>query len=136
MNLTIRTGTPRDAEQLGTICFDAFAAITTHHGFPQLLPSPEAVQENFAGRISHPGFYVMVAERDGRLLGSVVIDERSLIAGVGPLTVDPAVQNHTVGRRLMQAVLERENGRGCPGVHLCQDAYHNRALGLYVKLGF
>jgi len=136
MNLIIRPGTPKDAERCGTICFEAFAAITSRHGFPQLLPSPEAAQENFASHLSHPGYHVLVAEQDGRLLGSVVIDERSLIAGVGPLTVDPAVQDIAIGRRLMQAVLERESKRRCPGLRLCQDAYHNRSLALYAKLGF
>jgi predicted N-acetyltransferase YhbS len=136
LNPTVRTGTLEDAKRCGTICFDAFAAITSYHHFPQMLLSPEATQENFAERLSHPGFHVIVAEQDGRLLGSVVIDERSLIAGVGPLTVDPAIQNLTIGHRLMQAVLERENERRCPGVRLCQDAYHNRTLALYAKLGF
>ena len=131
MNLIIRPGTPKDAERCGTICFEAFAAITSHHGFPQLLLSPEAAQETFAEHLAHPGYHVLVAEQAGRMLGSVVIDERSLIAGVGPLTVDPAVQNHTIGRRLMQAVLDREDERRCPGVRLCQDAYHNRSLALY-----
>lgn len=136
MNLIIRPGTPKDAERCGTICFEAFAAITSHHGFPQLLLSPEAAQENFAAHLSHPGYHVLVAEQDGRLLGSVVIDERSLIAGVGPLTVDPAVQDIAIGRRLMQAVVERESKRRCFGMRLCQDAYHNRSLALYAKLGF
>ncbi len=136
MNMIIRPGTPKDAERCGTICFEAFAAITSHHGFPQLLPSPEAAQENFAAHLFQPGYHVLVVEQDGRLRGSVVIDERSLIAGVGPLTVDPTVQNHSIGHRLMQAVLARENERCCPGMRLCQDAYHNRSLALYAKLGF
>ena len=136
MNLIIRPGIPKDAERCGTICFEAFATITSRHGFPQLLLSPESAQENFAVLLSHPGYHVLVAEQDGQLLGSVVIDERSLVAGVGPLTVDPAVQDIAIGRRLMQAVLERENERCCPGMRLCQDAYHNRALALYAKLGF
>lgn len=136
MNLNIRRGAPQDAERLGTICFEAFAAITTRHGFPQLLLSPEAAQETFAEHLSHPGYHVLVAEQAGRLLGSVVIDERSLTAGVGPLTVDPEVQDSAIGRRLLQAVFERENERHCPGLRLCQDAYHNRSLALYAKLGF
>jgi len=135
-NLIIRSGTPKDAEGCGTICFKAFAAISSQHGFPQLLLSSEAAQETFAEHLAHPGYHVLVAEQAERLLGSVVIDERSLIAGVGPVTVDPAVQNHTIGHRLLQAVLARENERRCPGLRLCQDAYHNRSLALYAKLGF
>ena len=35
---------------------------------------------------SHPGFYGVVAESDGRIIGSNCLDERSPIAGVRPIT--------------------------------------------------
>ena len=35
--------------------------------------------------------------------------------GVGPITVDPASQNQTVGRRLMSAVLDRASERNVAG---------------------
>jgi ribosomal protein S18 acetylase RimI-like enzyme len=55
--------------------------------------------------IEHPGFYGVVAEQDGRISGSNFIDLRSIIAGIEPITVDPATQDRGVGRRLMQAVM-------------------------------
>jgi hypothetical protein len=39
-------------------------------------------------------------------LGSNVLDKRSIIAGVGPITIDPGTQNLGIGRKLMQAVME------------------------------
>jgi hypothetical protein len=39
---------------------------------------------------SHPGFYCVVAESEGRIVGSNCLDERSAIAGVGPITVEPS----------------------------------------------
>jgi hypothetical protein len=59
-----------------------------------------------------------------------------VIAGVGPITVDPAAQNARVGRRLMHAVMERANKRGAAGVRLVQAAFHSRSLSLYEGLGF
>jgi len=56
---------------------------------------------------SHPGFYCVVAESGGEIVGSNCLDERSSIAGVGPITIDPAVQNKGIGRALMEAVLKR-----------------------------
>ena len=84
----------------------------------------------------HPGFYCVVAESRGRILGSNCLDERSAIAGVGPITIDPVVQNKGVGRALMEAVLARSTERGCQGTRLLQAAFHNRSLSLYTKLGF
>ena len=85
---------------------------------------------------SHPGFYCVVAESGGQILGSNCLDERSAIAGVGPVTIDPEVQNKGVGRVLMEAVLTRSAERGCQGTRLLQAAFHNRSLSLYTKLGF
>jgi predicted N-acetyltransferase YhbS len=85
---------------------------------------------------SHPGFYCVVAESGGRILGSNCLDERSEIAGVGPITIDPAIQNKGVGRALMEAVLARSTERSSRGTRLLQAAFHNRSLSLYTKLGF
>jgi hypothetical protein len=85
---------------------------------------------------SSPGLYAVVAESGGRILGSNVLDERSVICGVGPITIDPAAQNLGVGRKLMQAVIDRANERGAAGIRLVQAAFHNRSLSLYASLGF
>jgi hypothetical protein len=97
MNLTVRLGTPDDADRCGTISYEAFKAIAEHHRFPPDSPSPQMAVANFARRLAHPGYYIVVAELDGRIVGSNVLDERSTIAGVGPTTVDPTVQNRMIG---------------------------------------
>jgi hypothetical protein len=78
----------------------------------------------------------VVAEVDGRVVGSNVLDERSAIRGVGPITIDPSAQNLGVGRKLMQAAMDRSSERGAAGVRLVQAAFHNRSLSLYASLGF
>ena len=47
--------------------------------------------------LEHPGFYAVVAERDGTVIGSNFLDERSTIVGIDPISVDPAMQNQGVG---------------------------------------
>ena len=69
-------------------------------------------------------------------MGGSFLDERSTIAGIGPVSVDPPVMNGTIGRQLMQAVMDRATERRAPGVHLLQIAWHYRSLVLYTKLGF
>jgi hypothetical protein len=86
--------------------------------------------------IAHPGFYGVVAEDDGRIVGSNFLDERSMIFGLGPITVDPDAQDRRIGLALMNAVLERSAHQRAPGVRLLQSAYHNRSMSLYAKLGF
>jgi predicted N-acetyltransferase YhbS len=134
--VTLRSGNPEDAEACGQICHDAFAVIAARHGFPKDFPSPEAAAGMMSGLLAHPGFYTVVAERRGKVVGSNFLDERSAIAGIGPITVDPAAQDSSIGRQLMEAVLARTRERQAAGVRLLQDVFHNRSFALYTKLGF
>src|SRR5919108_4989675 len=126
MDVTLRPGRPEDANPCGAICYEAFKAIASQHNFPPDFPSREVAVDLLRLWLSHPGFYAVVAEADGRIVGSNFLDERATIAGLGPITVDPTVQNSGIGRRLMEALLERAAQRHVPGVRLVQAAYHHR----------
>jgi predicted N-acetyltransferase YhbS len=132
----LRPGTPEDAGPCGVICFEAFKSIASEHNFPWDFPSAEVATGVMKTLLGHARFYSVVAECDGKVVGSNFLDERGPIAGIGPITVDPASQNQSIGRRLMRDVVERCERRGAPGVRLLQSAYHNRSLCLYTKLGF
>jgi GNAT superfamily N-acetyltransferase len=136
MSITLRPAQPADAEPCGRICYEAFKTIATQHNFPPDFPTPDLAVGVLATLLATPRIYGVVAERDGRIVGSNFADERTAISGIGPITVDPAAQNATVGRRLMEHMLERATHLCLPGVRLVQAAYHNRSLCLYTKLGF
>ena len=136
----MRRARPEDASACGAICFHAFDTINQAHGFPCDLPSVEFAIHLLSTLFSDPHFYCVVAEAAGRIAGSNCLDERSIIAGVGPITIDPAMQNRRIGRALMQAVMDRagvpSGPRGAAGIRLVQAAFHNRSLSLYAALGF
>jgi predicted N-acetyltransferase YhbS len=136
MDIKLRPGTPADADICGTICYDAFKTISEAHGFAPDFPAPEVAIDVLRRMLANPKFYSVVAEIDGRIVGSNFLDERNRIAGVGPVTVDPAVQNRAIGRSLMDAVHERASERNFPGVRLIQAGFHTRSLSLYAKLGY
>jgi GNAT superfamily N-acetyltransferase len=135
-DLRLRAGRPEDAERLGSICYGAFEAIAEGHNFPPDFPSPEMAGGLIGSLLAREDVYSVVAEADGRVVGSNFLWENMAIAGVGPVTIDPAAQNVAVGRRLMEDVLRRAKERNIAGVRLVQAAYHNRSLSLYAKLGF
>jgi predicted N-acetyltransferase YhbS len=134
--VVVRVARPEDAPAGGQICYNAFSTINATHGFPCDFPGLEATTGLLSTLFASPGFYCVVAESDGRIIGSNCLDERSIIRGVGPITIDPAAQNLGVGRKLMQAVMDRAKERGAPGIRLVQAAFHNRSLSLYTSLGF
>jgi GNAT superfamily N-acetyltransferase len=134
--LVIRRATPADAEVCGRICFEAFSTLAQKHNFLPDFPAPEIPVHVLSTMFSHPSFFCVVAEQDGKIIGSNCLDERTPIAGVGPITIDPGAQNRSAGRQLMQAVMTRAAEKTFAGVRLVQAAYHNRSLSLYAKLGF
>src|SRR5439155_12561788 len=100
------------------------------------FPSVAVATDVASMLIAHSGFYGLVAETDGLIVGSNFMDRRSPIGGIGPISVDPAAQNRRVGRTLMQAMLDYATARDHAGIRLVQTAYHNRSLSLYTRLGF
>ena len=132
--ITLRSPEPDDTRELARICFEAFGGIHDHHRFTRDFPAVEFAEQLIGNFISHPAIWGVLAERDGRILGSNFLDERDPIRGLGPITVDPEGQNTGAGRRLMAAAIKR--GEDAPGIRLLQDAFHMRSLCLYQSLGF
>jgi predicted N-acetyltransferase YhbS len=135
-NIVIRLATPDDASACGRICFEAFNTLATKHNFPPDFPTAEVPEQVLSMMFSSPSFFCLVAEQNGKIVGSNCMYEGNAIAGVGPITIDPALQNKSVGRQLMQAVMVRAAEQKFAGVRLVQAGYHTRSLSLYAKLGF
>jgi GNAT superfamily N-acetyltransferase len=135
-SVTLRGGRAEDAVACGSICYEAFKHIAEQHGFPPDLPSCDVGIGIAMMALSHPGVYSVIAEADGKVVGSNFLWEADTISGVGPVSVDPSQQNASVGRQLMAAVLERAEANGSAGVRLVQSGYHCRSLSLYAKMGF
>jgi len=139
--LRLRPGVIDDAKEVGKIIFEAFSGIADKHGFPRDFPTVDNGINAASLFQSNPRFYSVVAEDtevgNNKVIGSNFLDERSsIVAGVGPLTVDPKSQNKGVGRQLMSNVMERATSKNYPAIRLLQASYHNRSLSLYASLGF
>ncbi|MDQ6811620.1 MAG: GNAT family N-acetyltransferase [Actinomycetota bacterium] len=132
--VTLREVKPEDAKECARICFEAFGGIDDHHRFPRSFPSLEFAEGLMQAFVGSPLTWGVVAERDGRIVGSNFLHEGDPIGGVGPISVDPDHQSGGVGRKLMEAVIER--GKGAPGTRLLQDSYNMLSLSLYASLGF
>jgi len=133
----LRAGRPDDALPCGTILYQGLRVIAEQHGFVPDFPSAEFAAGMLTEILADPAVYSVVAEaEDGRIIGSNCLWEGDTIAGVGPTSVDPNAQNRSVGRRLMEHVLQRAQEKRCAGVRLVQAAHNTCSLALYTKLGF
>jgi GNAT superfamily N-acetyltransferase len=133
---SLRNIVPADATTAGRICYTAFKTIAERHNFAPDFPDSETAIGLMHHLISRDDVHGLVAEAAGRVVGSNFLWEDGEVAGIGPITIDPAAQDAGFGRRLMQAVIERAHSRGIQRVRLVQAAYHNRTMSLYTKLGF
>jgi predicted N-acetyltransferase YhbS len=130
----IREARPEDAETAGRICFEAFGRFNQTRGFANDFPSAEAAVGLVSSLIADPKVFGVVATRGGRIVGSNFLTEGDPVRGVGPITVDPDHQDGGIGRKLMQAVIER--GRDALGIRLVQGAFNTKTMALYTALGF
>jgi predicted N-acetyltransferase YhbS len=141
----LRPGRIEDADKVGKIIFEAFSAVANKHSFPPDFSSVDVARGLASSLLANPRFYSIVAEDNtsnggedkDSIVGSNFLDERSnIVAGVGPLTIDPKYQNKGTGRQLMINVLERAKNKNFPAIRLLQASYHSRSLALYATLGF
>lgn len=134
MVVKIRPAVAADAAKCGRIVYAAFKGIAEGHGFQPDFPSIAAATGLVEAFIAHPQIFAVVAERDGRIVGSNFMREIDPIRAIGPISVDPAAQGGGIGRKLMQAMLDR--ARDAAGVRLVQDGFNIVSLSLYAALGF
>jgi predicted N-acetyltransferase YhbS len=134
MVANIRTAVASDANECGRIIYEAFKGINEAHGFSPDFPSAEAATGLADALIADPSIFAVIAEVDGKVVGSNFLMEGDPIRAVGPITVDPAAQGGGIGRQLMQAALER--GKDAIGVRLVQDVFNTASISLYASLGF
>jgi predicted N-acetyltransferase YhbS len=134
--LTIRPARKDDAEVLGRICYAAFSGVANAHNFPPDFPNVDIAIGLMKMMIGSSGTFGVVAEADGEIIGSNFMTDDEAVFGIGPITIDPKVQNAGAGAALMRAVLAHAEEKRAAGVRLVQAGYHMRSLSLYAKLGF
>lgn len=134
MSIKIRRMKQEDLEACGRICYEAFKTLAERHNFRPDFPTAGFAIEFAQSLYGSPHVYGVVAESDGRVIGSNYLWEYDSIRAVGPITVDTSAQAKGAGRRLMEAVIER--GRGSEGIRLVQDSFNMASLSLYTSLGF
>jgi len=136
MQVSLRPATAADAPVCGRICYEAFSAIAKARRFPVDWHSEEVAVNVIIARLAHRLSYGVVAEVDGRIVGSAFMKEHRPVGSIGPVTVAPRLQGSGIGRLMMEHLLDRTRALGLAGMRLVQAAYNTHSMALYTKLGF
>jgi predicted N-acetyltransferase YhbS len=135
-NVELRPAEADDIPASATAMYEAFRDIAERHNFTPDFPSAEVAGGLLNALLGVPDVDAFVAEQDGKIAGSIFVSRRSPVGGISIVTVDPDVQNNTIGRRLMLHGMDCLDRQGHTRQQLIQAGYHSRSLCLYAKLGF
>ena len=145
--VSLRPARPADLEPLGRL---GALLVAEHHEFdPErfIAPRPDLARrygEFLVSQTTKPDMFVLVAERDGALVGYAYagVEGNDYMALRGPagalydLVVDPLHRRQRVGTRLMEAALAELARRGAPRVVLFTADKNHGAQAMFAKTGF
>src|SRR5258705_913727 len=143
----IRPATSADVRAIGRL---GAMLVRTHHDFDprRFIAATPRTEDGYASflatQLREPSVIVLVAERDGELLGYAYagIEGTDYMALRGPagvlydIVVDPAQRGRGVGRLLLDATLAALTARGAPRVVLSTAERNEPAQRLFARAGF
>jgi len=144
---TIRPAKPADLPTVGRL---GAHLVRTHHEFDPrrflaATPHTEHAYASFlAGQMEEPNIVILVAERDGAVLGYTYagVEGNDYMALRGPagvlydIVVDPAERGQGVGRMLLDATLAALRARGAARTVLSTAERNEPAQRLFARAGF
>jgi ribosomal protein S18 acetylase RimI-like enzyme len=87
-------------------------------------------------RLSSPTSWTVLAERDGRAVGTLRASLHDDVGAVHGFAVDPPLQGKGIGRDVLRRTCHDLREQGAERVELEVDVANENALGLYTSLGF
>jgi ribosomal protein S18 acetylase RimI-like enzyme len=146
-DIVVRPAAPADLAALGRL---GAHLVRLHHELDaaRFIAAPPRTEELYASflarELERPDVVVLVAERDGAVLGYTyaAVEGPDYMALRGPagvlhdIVVDPARRGHGVGRLLLDATLAALAARGAPRVVLMTATRNAAAQRLFDRAGF
>ena len=136
MALELVPATAEEIPTLSRICHEAFSALHDRCGLERDIPDIAVGEMIITPVVKRPDYTGVMAVLDGQIVGSNFLLHADEVAGVGPITVDPAVHSRGIGRALMQWAIDEARRRSIRQTRLFQEAINTTSLSLYTSLGF
>jgi GNAT superfamily N-acetyltransferase len=127
--LTVRLAVRTDVGRLRQIAMSAFSAY-----MPRIGRQPAPVTADYAGAVQRGEAWV--AERDGDVIGLLVLVAQRDHLLLDIIAVDPAGQAQGVGARLLALAEEQATLLGLPEIRLCTNVAMTENLRYYPRNGY
>lgn len=147
MQTTLRPATPDDATTISALAIQVYLDTYAEEGIrPDVAREAlrECAAEAFDARLREPQRRIVLAERDGALLGFAELSLAEQAAPAGGvagaelirLYIQPAAQRTGLGRRLIRAAEALVAEAGLPALWLTAWDGNHRALAFYAREGY
>jgi GNAT superfamily N-acetyltransferase len=130
--LLFRSFVPADQAAVRTLVLNGLG---DHFGTIDETMNPDL--DDIAGHYLAPGHRVLVAEREGKIVGSGILIEES--PGIGRLvrmSVDKRLRGQGIGKRLVRRLIAEARERGYTRLLVETNDDWSDAIGLYLSCGF
>ncbi|MCJ7604444.1 MAG: GNAT family N-acetyltransferase, partial [Dehalococcoidales bacterium] len=104
---------------------------------------PESSRQTLAEMAALPGYHLLVAEEDGKVLGTIVLvilpglaHNISRWAVVEYIVVDESHRNRGIGQAMMDRAAEMAQEAGCYKIMLCSNKKRPDAHRFYQRIGY
>ena len=94
VTVALRAIEAADAGRCARILYEAFGGIDDHHRFERDFPTVDAAEQLTSAFIAHSSIWGVVAESEGRIVGSNFVDERGPVRGLGRVWPDGHPSSH------------------------------------------
>jgi GNAT superfamily N-acetyltransferase len=125
----LRPARPDEAAALAALVERAYAPWV-----PIIGRRPAPMDDDYAARIA--AGEALVLERDGALIGLLILEDAADHLWLDNISVDPALHGQGLGRALMAEVEAEARRRGHPQVRLLTHVRMERNIRLYAALGY
>ena len=118
-----------EAERIFRVAFGTFLGV----------PEPETFwsdRDYVYGRWRASHVAALGATAGGKLVGSNFATRWGSVGFLGPITIDPALQESGVGKALLAATMDQFDAWGTTQIGLFTFAHSAKHVGLYQKYGF
>lgn len=139
-NLLFRDAGPQDVAPVVEVVESAYRGDSSRAGWTteaDLLDGQRTDPEQVAAMLARPESTVVLAERDGRLLGCCHLERRAAgVAWFGMFAVRPRMQGAGIGRALVAEARRRAAEWGCTQMRMTVIRQRADLLAWYGRLGF
>lgn len=139
MSERIRPAGPNDISALHALIESAYRGDSARRGWTHeadLLSGQRTDVEGLTALLALPGQTILVAEREGRLIGCVNLADLGGKAYLGMLSVDPTRQAQGLGRRLMAEAEALAAALGAKTVEMTVIRHRVELIAWYERRGY